>query len=536
VEYEKKAAITPGIAPELHMAFISQPEYRTHEEITQILWVIRSSKAFMDLFPDDMEYEIARRVTYERYDEGRVLAYQSRKPDKFYYVISGKLSLLMEYQLHTGTVTRVVGEQLKGEHSDVEELEKQWHRENHLVAKGGVELLSLEREDFFYLTKFDEGLPLEFLRTVDIFSEFPVEQFEDEPDSISCKYYGRGQILVADSNRTPFVYVVKSGRVKVVRTQSILDIDSCESYTVDAKKRPEDPLNTQTTLTTHADAMMGILAYQRRVKTMIQEPIQSRASPRMSVTSRTGTSKPKPKTSMSSQYITTPGRGLVRESSNLGLSRKSISIKIDSPTTSAKKRNAAGRHKSNYSPFSLPSIMNLKDIQNPDYPELEEEDPAAAKTKLMLPVIIGIPTKRVTDALKPIEKTWIDEERKIPELPQLITTRSDSNKVLPERSTYLQLDVLKPKEVFGLDHLHEAKFSEGKGVMLISDGAEVITITKRFFLQNANNNTMLKVETRFKEYMDMKQAKEVLYRNSNWEQFRSNILKDTLTSLRRTQV
>ena len=42
------------------MAFISQPEYRTHQEITQILWVIRSSKAFMDLFPDDMEYEIAR--------------------------------------------------------------------------------------------------------------------------------------------------------------------------------------------------------------------------------------------------------------------------------------------------------------------------------------------------------------------------------------------------------------------------------------------------------------------------------------------
>ena len=60
-----------------------------------------------------------RRVTYERYDEGRVLAYQNRKPDKFYYVISGKLSLLMEYQLHTGTVTRVVGEQLKGQHSDV---------------------------------------------------------------------------------------------------------------------------------------------------------------------------------------------------------------------------------------------------------------------------------------------------------------------------------------------------------------------------------------------------------------------------------
>ena len=44
---------------------------------------------------------------------------------------------------------------------------------------------------FYLLSLFlISGLPLEFLRTVDIFSEFPVEQFEDEPDAISCKYYG----------------------------------------------------------------------------------------------------------------------------------------------------------------------------------------------------------------------------------------------------------------------------------------------------------------------------------------------------------
>jgi len=48
------------MAPELHMAFTSQPEYRSHEEITQILWVLRASKVFCDLFPDDMQYELAR--------------------------------------------------------------------------------------------------------------------------------------------------------------------------------------------------------------------------------------------------------------------------------------------------------------------------------------------------------------------------------------------------------------------------------------------------------------------------------------------
>jgi len=35
--------------------------------------------------------------------------------------------------------------------------EKQWQRKHHLVAKGGVELLSLQAEDFSYITKADEG-------------------------------------------------------------------------------------------------------------------------------------------------------------------------------------------------------------------------------------------------------------------------------------------------------------------------------------------------------------------------------------------
>lgn len=61
-------------------------------------------------------------MTYERYDEGRVLAYQNRLPDKFYFVISGKLSLLAEFQLNNGVVTRVVAEKTKGTHTDVSKM------------------------------------------------------------------------------------------------------------------------------------------------------------------------------------------------------------------------------------------------------------------------------------------------------------------------------------------------------------------------------------------------------------------------------
>ena len=34
------------------------------------------------------------------------------------------------------------------------------------------------------------GLPIDFLHQVDIFTEFPVERFYEEPETIQCKYYG----------------------------------------------------------------------------------------------------------------------------------------------------------------------------------------------------------------------------------------------------------------------------------------------------------------------------------------------------------
>ena len=74
--------------------------------------------------------------------------------------------------------------------------------------------------------------------------------------------YRRGQVIVDDSNRTPWIQLVKTGRVRVVREQNVLDIDSCDAYKVDAEKRPDDPLGTKATAATHANGMWVGLIWQ----------------------------------------------------------------------------------------------------------------------------------------------------------------------------------------------------------------------------------------------------------------------------------
>jgi hypothetical protein len=82
-----------------------------------------------------MEEQVARHVAYERYDDGRLIGYQGRPPDRFYYIIAGrgeyltynKLStqrwcpvhLLRQFKLTTGYVTKVMETLIKGTTSDV---------------------------------------------------------------------------------------------------------------------------------------------------------------------------------------------------------------------------------------------------------------------------------------------------------------------------------------------------------------------------------------------------------------------------------
>ena len=122
------------------------------------------------------------------------------------------------------------------------------------------------------------------------------------------------------------------------------------------------------------------------------------------------------------------------------------------------------------------------------------------------------------------------------------------------RKAHLQLDLLQRGDIFGLDsvarrfqglpdrhveegleHLHATMASEPKGVTLISDGAEVIRISKRFFLLHAKNNTMLRVETMHREYMNPDEARDSLFTTETWNQYKSELMKRMVSGISTTR-
>ncbi|XP_045203583.2 uncharacterized protein LOC123556719 isoform X2 [Mercenaria mercenaria] len=524
---------------EMQLSLATQPEYRTSEDIKRITQVLRATKAFKHLFPAQLEEQLARVVAYERYDSRRIVAQQGRDPERFYYVLTGKMNKVREYRLLSGVVTRDEGYVEKGTTTDPQEMSQNWPREHHLVAKGHVEVLILDRNDFADLLHTSKGPPIDFLQMLDLFKEFPCEEFETNPEAIDFRYYGQEKIVVKDSNRTPWLHVVKTGHVKVVRTQSVIDVNNEDKFTGQSTEelgcvRPFS----------HAGAMLGLLAKQRKMKTMvgaISFPELTRMY-RHSIVNI-------PNNSNNSFQENSPRPAVKkkhRANSSPCAERKEPTELHNAGSRSGRLANIAEDSESSVSgekKSSTPTLVITSPTLKSASPNQLQTNgkPDSPKQKQSLSFLPPINNERKNSEFVP-HGTYLTRE--MTEFDPVY--KKKQKKEVVQRDTYLQLDVLKPGDIFvgkgflsneGFEHIEpQALASEAPGVTLISDGAEIIKISKRFFLQHAKNNTMLKVETMQREYMTPEEAKTVMYNKETWKQYKSVLLQRTVDTLHRKHV
>ncbi|XP_022327220.2 uncharacterized protein LOC111124529 isoform X5 [Crassostrea virginica] len=565
-----------SLAFEMELALSTHPAYRTEEDLAKVIWVLRATKAFNHLFPVEKEKDLAKVVAYEKYDPNRIIAYQGRKPERFYYVLTGKVRKVREYGLTTGKVTRTEGLINKGTTTDLEELEEQWLREHHLVTQGNVEVLILHRSDLMRLQNKLEGPPIDYLRTLQLFFEFPVEVFLTNTDAIELKYYGQDIVISDDTNRTPWIHVVKSGRVRVVRMQSVVDVQNESKF---AYQKTEE-LGFGRSFS-HADAMLGSLFSQRKAKA-------ERGPDQVSFPELTKRHK-----------VTAPGdnkpddKGETPKDKDLKEIKPEVKdTKIETIQPLSEGPTKAKNIKRKAKLIKTPIIAEPKtddpksgrgsraDIA-PEHYVIEEETPremastsdrSSSNGTVSFPPINALPSARScgekssTSEFRP-HGTFLTREKTEADTAVSAKIRRQKRKenmpCLPKlRPAKLQLDILTAGDIFlqqldstnngkkgldavarkfssmyrdpfgeGLEHLDPPIASEPKGVSLISDGAEIIRISKRFFLQHAQNNTMLRVETMQRDYMSVEEASKILYTNETWNQYKDILMKRKVDAL-----
>ncbi|XP_071087444.1 uncharacterized protein [Haliotis cracherodii] len=518
---QPKTAFKSSLSFDMQLALTTQPEYRSNYHLKRVSWVLRATKAFKHLFPSEMERELARVVAYERYDDNRHLAYQGRAPERFYYILSGRIQRLREYRLTSGCINKSMGFLSKGMTSNPEDVEGTFPSEFHLVAKGPVEVLMLHRDDFIRLQHTTQSPPIDFLWSLDLFKEFPCDQFLHNHDAIEFTYYGQNRVIAKDAHNSPWIYVIKSGNVKVVRVQFVVDV---RNDTMFASQNTEE-LGCGRAFS-HASDMLGLLAKQRKLKGQsdinLPELMKRRKlNGRLSAGSLTDRSHNRKKSKSTTfmekeapaaepEHVTSsptsacPTPGSTTPSTTPGGQRSPGSSPTDSPEKKSKDH------------FQLPPIV----VTHPT-PKQPGTNPRGSAT-------LAKSTPGVADHMTP-HGTFLTREKT--EFDAGLSPRR--KKDLIQRRAYLQLDTLSPGDVFGLENLDPPPlaYMEGPAISLVSDGAEVVKISKRFFLQFAQNNTMLRVETMQREYITTDEAKDVLYNKETWRQYKSVLMERLVGSV-----
>ncbi|XP_076071486.1 uncharacterized protein LOC143042879 isoform X2 [Mytilus galloprovincialis] len=515
-----------SIGFDVRLSLITSPEFRTVTDLKRIAWVLRATKAFKNLFPIEVETELARVVAYERYDANRVISYQGRDPERFYYILTGKIQKVKEYRLTSGIVSRNEGFIEKGTTTDVDDLEENWPRDHHLVSSGQVEVLIIHRDDFLRLRNRTQGPPIEFLRSLDLFMEFPVEVFINNQDAIDLRYYGQNIVICDDSNRTPWIYIVKSGKVKVVRIQTVVNTEQDNKLL----RGTTEELGCVRS-SSHADAMFGNLNKQRRMKALRSNTFslpEINDSPEQTFQfSRSNsfadgmnmlagiTKRLKPAQTQDKKPVSADPKVLKNKLSKSKRSKKQKSAKVTGTGEEVK------------------PDTEIKENQPTEDSRVSNPVQEYRKEKMFPPIIIESPINT------PVVKLDIKDDSFKPHGTYLTREKTEFDPVYSKRQkrdtqsrrAYLQLDLLRSGDIFGLEHLHPTMASEPKGVSLVSDGAEVIRISKRFFLLHAKNNTMLRVETMHREYMNPEEARDSLYTAETWNQYKSEIMKRMVSAL-----
>ncbi|XP_063729034.1 uncharacterized protein LOC134856693 [Symsagittifera roscoffensis] len=202
-----------------------QPQFRTEEDLEKIRFYLQPTPELTVLFPKDMQKELYRLITYSDFDHGRIIGYQNVRPQRFYFVMEGKINLIKNIQLSDGkTVSKSIGWLSKHDLLNVNDVENVRLTEYQMIAVGTAQVLYLNTDDLQTLRKFNERIPRTFLRSLPLFKDYPLESLLEHPGAVESLFFEPNKMVCKNLKSSEYFYICKSGTCSIVRRQHVVDV------------------------------------------------------------------------------------------------------------------------------------------------------------------------------------------------------------------------------------------------------------------------------------------------------------------------
>jgi len=394
---------------------------RTPEENANIMRSMQKLELFAR-YPIKVQKRLCSRGWFEEYEPNRVILREGHKPVCFYFVISGRLVANGEDEKGSSTTTLLK----RGDKFGEAELATNAKRKATVMSQDDVCLFVVSRQDYcdICLAKGDKDMyNLDFFKKNPVFNHWPMERLIENPESWTMQNYKPGILVVEDSNRSEWLYLIKSGTCKIVKCLKPRELE-------------DDPIRIR-----------KLMAKKKR-----EELLQRIESNNMRPLSSTGTDD---------------------TSSNSGLAPSSTFF-----TT----------------PKSRPQTY-------------DNSDPA------------------VREALEEAARARTAPSGSNPFLSSLYGKRMKS-------SAYVALEVLGVGDSFGFLAVLP-KEQRGSSVSLVSCGAELIQINRKFFQRFADETVYSLITMKFTPFPKQKDILKNLKQSFEWKDYKRRTIEDALQRLYR---
>ncbi|CAL1531380.1 unnamed protein product [Lymnaea stagnalis] len=490
---KKESTISPDVKEILRLP----SNQRTDARIHTVRVCFRQVAPSFSEFPIRIQESMIKVCTYEKFEPGRVIIRQGHRAENFYFIISG-CAVVTEMDssgnhVHT---TNVLG---KGNSFGELAFLNMSQRSATVTCREDVELICIEREDFIDIfmrgVKGKEAEHIAFLRTIDLLKGWPVDSIpHDNPKICAFTYVRRGVILCLDSGKSDWIFVIVSGTCKIlkalndgpVKQPGTHDIKLENPSVVRTISVAPSSSNFSTIYTTNSTGL------NNNSNNDINQEMASHGGAQVRVRR---------------QGIVNQPRDIIRTSVNLLKDKREADVSL------TRSQHQAEIDDLYFKRHVLPSILDMKPQREAIFEGRSQNGSRKVSIQtLQLPPRAPIfQPKRQSYGLQP------------PALPQIVSTPMSSRHPIA-RKVFIEVARLESGDVFGLDQVVLGAMRNVTSCSLVSDGAEVVLINKKFFKKYLTEETLKTMRQKIRPLPSEKSLQNNLDTLKTWEKFKSHTL------------
>ncbi|CAH1784075.1 unnamed protein product [Owenia fusiformis] len=478
---------------------------RTPEEINYATIALRGVSLIAD-YPVRMQKKLAQYGQFECYEAKRVLVRSGHPADAFYFLLDGTVvvALLEEDAVRATTACYLS----KGDSFGELAIMNQSKRQSTVLSKTYVELLSISVQTYEKIFMIGGARNLndpdhnDFMRKIDFLRGWPMELLDSNPEHFLFMYYRRGAVMVKDSNFNNWIFIIKSGSVRVLKKLH--------------KRSPRVSKKSGKLIPRKANMQLYSAFINNEYKRIIED---NELSPPLSPTF---TESPGDSSADDQAEKPSTEKGIARSLSNLDT--RLSAIPESSMDVYLSRRHSTTGALDSVDGARVQGWMNVDDPrvvqsaqelsiaeQLTQKPTLERNDHMNAKKEEKS----GISHKAKTKG----RRTFADD----------LDASYDQEHTEPEKHPmFVQVQTLTKGSAFGLRHVI---FEEQPSFCLVSNGAECIMLNRKFFKDNCPQQLWRRLRLNLPPYPSEDDLKLCLDTRLNWDVFKEITVKQTLQEI-----